>query len=146
MWSACSHPFFSSLLQTTILREVTRLLAKHSDVMIVDSVNEIAGDGDVPHPCVGDARRMMVPSLPDQSSVMMECVQNFSPEVMVVDKIGHPEEVSAAFEAKESGVRLIAATNGNLSKLVKNAKLQGLMGVETVAGGAANPQSQRQQY
>lgn len=101
----------------------------------MDTINEIAGAGDVPHPCVGQAKRTMVPSPVEQGSVMSECVQNHSPEVMVVDKIGHPNDVEAALAAKESGVRLISSMNGDLRKLITNSKLQGLLGVETVVLG-----------
>jgi stage III sporulation protein SpoIIIAA len=113
------------------LREVTRLLAKEAEVMIVDTVNEIAGDGDVPHPCVGEARRMMEPTLLEQGSIMEECIQNHSPNVIVVDKLGHPDEVEVARTCKDQEVRLIASMSGNLRKIVKNGKLRGLLGVES---------------
>jgi hypothetical protein len=90
--------------KTTVVREVTRLLAERCNVCIVDTSNEIAGDGDIPHPCVGFARRMMVPSLDRQSAVMIECVQNHTPEVMVIDEIGRPTEVEAARTCKNRGV------------------------------------------
>jgi stage III sporulation protein SpoIIIAA len=83
---------------------VTRLLAERCNVCIVDTSNEIAGDGDIPHHCVGFARRMMVPSLDRQSAVMIECVQNHTPEVMVIDEIGRPTEVEAARTCKNRGV------------------------------------------
>ena len=46
--------------KTTKLREISRLVADElgKRVVIVDTSNEIAGDGDVPHPAVGSARRM----------------------------------------------------------------------------------------
>lgn len=111
-----------------MVREVTRLLAERCNVCIVDTSNEIAGDGDVPHPCVGFARRMMVPSLDKQSAVMIECVQNHTPEVMVIDEIGRSTEVEAALTCKNRWVRLIASAHGNLRNLIKNPKLQGLIG------------------
>eukprot|EP00957_Ditylum_brightwellii_P196741 14989795-Ditylum_brightwellii.AAC.1 len=82
--------------KTTIVREAVRVLASRHNVCVVDTSNEIAGDGDIPHPCIGDARRMMVPSLDAQSSVMVECVQNHTPHIMVIDEIGRPREVEAA--------------------------------------------------
>jgi stage III sporulation protein SpoIIIAA len=94
----------------------------------VDTSNEIAGDGDVPHPCVGLSRRLMVPSLDKQSAVMIECVQNHTPEVMCIDEIGRPTEVEAARTCKNRGVRLIASAHGDLRGLVKNPKLRGLIG------------------
>jgi stage III sporulation protein SpoIIIAA len=118
------------------VREVTRLLAERCNVCIVDTSNEIAGDGDIPHPCVGHARRMMVPSLDQQSAVMIECVQNHTPTVMVIDEIGRTTEVDAARTCKNRGVRLIASAHGDLRKLVKNPKLRGLIGgVESVTLG-----------
>jgi stage III sporulation protein SpoIIIAA len=118
------------------VREVTRLLADRFNVCIVDTSNEIAGDGDVPHPCVGHARRMMVPSLDQQSAVMIECVQNHTPSVMVIDEIGRPTEVEAARTCKNRGVRLIASAHCDLRKLIKNPKLRGLIGgVESVTLG-----------
>ena len=114
--------------KTTVVREVTRLLADFKNVCIVDTSNEIAGDGDVPHPCVGHARRMMVPKLDMQSDVMVECVQNHTPEIIVIDEIGRANEVEAARTCKNRGVRLIASAHGDLRQLVKNPKLRGLVG------------------
>ena len=128
-----------------MVREVTRLLADRSNVCIVDTSNEIAGDGDIPHPCVGFARRMMVPSLDKQSAVMIECVQNHTPEVMVIDEIGRPTEVEAARTCKNRGVRLIASAHGDLRKLIKNPKLRGLIGgVESVTLGDAQAKVEAQ--
>jgi stage III sporulation protein SpoIIIAA len=122
--------------KTTVVREVTRLLADSFNVCIVDTSNEIAGDGDVPHPCVGHARRMMVPSLDLQSTVMVECVQNHTPEVIVIDEIGRINEVEAARTCKNRGVRLIASAHGDFRQLIKNPKLKGLIGgVEKVTIG-----------
>jgi stage III sporulation protein SpoIIIAA len=124
--------------KTTIVREATRLLAMESNVCIVDTSNEIAGDGDVPHPCIGLARRMMVPSLDDQADVMVECVQNHTPEIMVIDEIGRSAEVEAARTCKQRGVRMIASAHGDLRKLVKNKQIRSLVGgVESVTLGDA---------
>eukprot|EP00908_Phaeocystis_cordata_P000460 Transcript_10487.p1 GENE.Transcript_10487~~Transcript_10487.p1 ORF type:complete len:831 (-),score=192.75 Transcript_10487:133-2262(-) len=124
--------------KTTIVREATRLLAEMSNVLIVDTSNEIAGDGDVPHPCVGLARRLQVRSLDEQSNVMVEGVQNHTPEVMVIDEIGRPAEVEAARTVKQRGVRMIASAHGDLRKLLKNKQLRGLIGgVEAVTMGDA---------
>ncbi len=124
--------------KTTIVREVTRLLAEKHNVLIVDTSNEIAGDGDVPHPCVGLARRLQVRALHEQGSVMIECVQNHTPEVMVIDEIGRPAEVEAARTCKTRGVRMIASAHGDLRKLLKNKQLRGLVGgVESVTLGDA---------
>jgi stage III sporulation protein SpoIIIAA len=124
--------------KTTIVREATRLLAEMSNVLIVDTSNEIAGDGDVPHHCVGLARRLQVCSLDEQSSTMIEGVQNHTPEVMVIDEIGRPAEVEAARTCKARGVRMIASAHGDLRKLLKNKQLRGLVGgVESVTLGDA---------
>ena len=132
--------------KTTIVREATRLLAEMRNVLIVDTSNEIAGDGDVPHPCVGLARRLQVRNLADQCSVMIEGVQNHTPEVMVIDEIGRPEEVEAARTCKMRGVRMIASAHGDLRKLIKNKQLKGLVGgIESVTLGdeAAKVEAQR---
>eukprot|EP00980_Cylindrotheca_fusiformis_P002357 scaffold543_cov119-Cylindrotheca_fusiformis.AAC.24 len=124
--------------KTTVIRAVTQQLAENSNVCIVDTSNEIAGDGDIPHPCVGHARRMMVPSLDQQSDVMIECVQNHTPAVLVIDEIGRPTEVEAARTCKHRGVRLIASAHGDLRGLVKNPNLRGLVGeVKQVTVGDA---------
>ncbi|MFO7696928.1 MAG: AAA family ATPase, partial [Anaerolineae bacterium] len=90
--------------KTTILREVARILAERMRVIIVDTSNEIGGDGDIPHPAVGRARRMQVitPSL--QHAVMIEAVENHMPEVIVIDEIGTELEASAARTIAERGV------------------------------------------
>ena len=95
---------------------------------MVDTSNEIAGDGLIPHVCIGHARRMMVPTLEQQSAVMIECVQNHTPHVMVIDEIGRPKEVNAARTVKQRGVRMIASAHGDLRRLLKNAELHGLVG------------------
>ncbi|KAF0694194.1 hypothetical protein As57867_014852, partial [Aphanomyces stellatus] len=90
-------------------------------------------DGDVPHPCVGLARRIMVPSLDAQSAIMVECVQNHTPQVLLVDEVGRANEVEAARTCKQRGVRMIASAHGSLRKLLKNKPLRCLVGgVESV--------------
>lgn len=124
--------------KTTIIREATRQLAERMNVVVVDTSNEIAGDGLVPHPCIGLARRMMVRSLDEQSAVMIECVQNHTPHVMVIDEIGRPKEVKAARTCKQRGVRLLASAHGDLRKLLKNGELNGLLGgIESIVMGDA---------
>ncbi|CAK4658370.1 unnamed protein product [Aphanomyces euteiches] len=84
----------------------------------------------------------MVPSLDAQSSVMVECVQNHTPEVIVIDEIGRASEVEAARTCKQRGVRIIASAHGNLRKLLKNKPLRGLVGgVESVVMGDAMAQN-----
>src|SRR4029078_2786120 len=77
--------------KTTKLREVARVLADEVNkrVVIVDTSNEIGGDGDVPHPAVGAARRMQVRNPSFQYALMIEAVENHMPEVIVIDEIGN---------------------------------------------------------
>lgn len=116
---------------TTKLREIARILADEfgKRVIVVDTSNEIAGDGDVPHPGIGLARRMQVPSPEKQADVMIEAVENHMPEVIIVDEIGRKEEADAARTIAERGVQLIATAHGNtLENLVSNPLLCDLVG------------------
>ena len=117
--------------KTTKLREISRLVADElgKRVVIVDTSNEIAGDGDVPHPAVGSARRMQVPQPEFQKDIMIEAVENHTPEVIVVDEIGTEAEAQAARTIAERGVMLIATAHGNcLESLIKNPTLSDLVG------------------
>ena len=117
--------------KTTKLREVARVLADefHKRVIVVDTSNEIAGDGDVPHPAIGRARRMQVPSPELQHAVMIEAVENHMPEVIVIDEIGTEQEAYAARTIAERGVQLIATAHGNtLENLLLNPTLSDLVG------------------
>lgn len=117
--------------KTTMLREVARVLADEFNrrVVIVDTSNEIAGDGDVPHPAIGRARRMQVPYGEQQANVMIEAVENHMPEVIVIDEIGTESEAQAARTIAERGVQLIGTAHGNtLSNLVMNPTLSDLVG------------------
>lgn len=132
--------------KTTVIREVARMLSEENNVCVVDTSNEIAGDGNIPHPCIGYSRRMMVPSLGLQGEVMIECVQNHTPSVMVVDEIGRPTEVEAARTCKQRGIRMIASAHGDLRKLVRNPALRSLIGgvnVVTLGDAAAKQEAKR---
>lgn len=130
--------------KTTIVREVSRLLAERVNVVVVDTSNEICGDGMIPHASLGLARRMMVPSIEHQSRVMLECLQNHTPDVIVVDEIGRKTEVQAAHTVRQRGVRLVASAHGDLRSLVKNGQLNGLVGgVQTVTLGDAAAKSSK---
>jgi stage III sporulation protein SpoIIIAA len=94
--------------KTTMLREAARILAEKMRVVIVDTSNEIGGDGDVPHPAVGRARRMQVATPSLQHEVMIEAVENHNPEVIVIDEIGRELEAAAARTIAERGVQLVA--------------------------------------
>jgi len=116
--------------KTTILRECARVLSQdRKRVVIVDTSNEIGGDGDVPHPGVGHARRMQVPSAPLQHDVMIEAVENHMPEVVVIDEIGTEREAAAARTIAERGVQLIGTAHGKtLENLLMNPTLSDLVG------------------
>src|ERR1051325_3901322 len=117
--------------KTTLLREAARVLADDLEkrVIVVDTSNEIAGDGDVPHPGIGRARRMQVPEPDQQHAVMIEAVENHMPEVIVIDEIGTSQEALAARTIAERGVQLIATVHGNtLENLMINPTLSDLVG------------------
>lgn len=120
--------------KTTILREAARVLAESKRVVIVDTSNEIGGDGDVPHPAVGKARRMQVSRPERQHEVMIEAVENHNPEVIVIDEIGRELEAMAARTIAERGVQLIGTAHGNaLDNLMLNPTLSDLVGgIESV--------------
>ncbi|MGH7785636.1 MAG: R3H domain-containing nucleic acid-binding protein [Candidatus Binatia bacterium] len=117
--------------KTTLLREAARVLADDLErrVMIVDTSNEIGGDGDIPHPGIGHARRIQVPAPELQHAVMIEAVENHMPQVVVIDEIGTEAEALAARTIAERGVQLIATAHGNtLDNLVANPTLSDLIG------------------
>src|SRR5690606_30366911 len=115
--------------KTTMLREAARVLAENKRVIIVDTSNEIGGDGDVPHPAVGKARRMQVATPERQHEVMIEAVENHNPEVIVIDEIGRELEATAARTIAERGVQLVGTAHGNtLDNLMLNPTLSDLIG------------------
>ncbi len=120
--------------KTTLLREAARVLAEVKRVVIVDTSNEIGGDGDVPHPAVGRARRMQVSRPERQHEVMIEAVENHNPEIIVIDEIGRELEAMAARTIAERGVQLIGTAHGNaLDNLMLNPTLSDLVGgIESV--------------
>ncbi len=117
--------------KTTMLREVARVLADEANkrVVIVDTSNEIGGDGDIPHPAIGGARRMQVSTPAMQHGVMIEAVENHMPEVIVIDEIGTELEAAAARTIAERGVQLVGTAHGNtLENLMANPTLCDLIG------------------
>ncbi len=117
--------------KTTLLREAARVLADDlaKRVIVVDTSNEIGGDGDIPHPGIGRARRMQVPSPERQHAVMIEAVENHMPEVIVIDEIGTEAEALAARTIAERGVQLIATAHGiTLENILQNPTLSDLLG------------------
>lgn len=120
--------------KTTMLREAARVLSRDRRVVIVDTSNEIGGDGDIPHPAVGLARRMQVENPSRQHEVMIEAVENHNPETIIIDEIGREREAAAARTIAERGVQLIATAHGNtLENILLNPVLADLVGgVEAV--------------
>ena len=117
--------------KTTAIREIARVLSDgmKKRVIIIDTSNEIAGDGDLPHPSIGKARRMQVLSPQNQHEVMIEAVENHMPEVIIIDEIGTEFEATAARTIAERGVRLIGTAHGNaLENLIKNPTITDLIG------------------
>jgi stage III sporulation protein SpoIIIAA len=117
--------------KTTALREIARVLADdlNKRVVIIDTSNEIAGDGDVAHPAIGRARRMQVSQPELQHQVMIEAVENHMPEVIVIDEIGTELEALAARTIAERGVQLVGTAHGNqIENLIKNPTLSDLVG------------------
>jgi stage III sporulation protein AA len=117
--------------KTTLLRECARVLSDEvgKRVVIVDTSNEIAGDGDIPHPSIGRARRMQVPQPERQHAVMIEAVENHMPEVIIIDEIGTELEAQAARTIAERGVQLVGTAHGSsLENLMLNPTLSDLVG------------------
>ncbi|MFO7996101.1 MAG: AAA family ATPase [Dehalococcoidia bacterium] len=125
--------------KTTMLREVARVLADDSKkrVIVIDTSNEIAGDGDIPHPAIGHARRMQVATPAEQHAVMIEAVENHMPQVIIIDEIGTELEAQAARTIAERGVQLVGTAHGNsLENLIMNPTLSDLIGgIQTVTLG-----------
>jgi stage III sporulation protein SpoIIIAA len=122
--------------KTTLLREASRYISDtlRKRVIVVDTSNEIGGDGDIPHPGIGSSRRMQVPLNKEQHDIMIEAVENHNPEVIVIDEIGRVEEAQACRTIAERGVELIGTAHGNdLSNLITNPTLVDLLGgIQTV--------------
>lgn len=120
--------------KTTMLREAARILSEKKRVVIVDTSNEIGGDGDVPHPAVGNARRLQVAQPALQHEVMIEAVENHNPEVIIIDEIGRELEAQAARTIAERGVQLIGTAHGQtINNLLMNPTLSDLIGgIESV--------------
>ena len=120
--------------KTTLLREAARVRGENRRVVVVDTSNEIAGDGDIPHPGIGRARRMQVPDPALQHEVMIEAVENHMPQVIIIDEIGRELEAVAARTIAERGVQLVGTAHGNsLENLLMNPTLSDLIGgIESV--------------
>jgi stage III sporulation protein SpoIIIAA len=135
--------------KTTALREIARVLADdlNKRVVIIDTSNEIAGDGDIPHPAIGRARRMQVSRPEFQHQVMIEAVENHMPEVIVIDEIGTELEALAARTIAERGVQLVGTAHGNqIENLIKNPTLSDLVGgIQSVTLGDDEARRRRTQ-
>jgi stage III sporulation protein SpoIIIAA len=135
--------------KTTALREIARVMADELGrrVVVIDTSNEIAGDGDIPHPAIGRARRMQVARPELQHQVMIEAVENHMPEVIVIDEIGTEAEAQAARTIAERGVMLVATAHGNeLANLIRNPTLCDLVGgIQSVTLGDEEARRRRTQ-
>ncbi|XP_009366890.2 uncharacterized protein ycf45 isoform X1 [Pyrus x bretschneideri] len=133
--------------KTTVLREIARVMSDeyHKRVVIIDTSNEIGGDGNIPHAAIGRARRMQVTEPSMQHKVMIEAVENHMPEVIIVDEIGTESEALACRSIAERGVILIATAHGQkLENIIKNPTLTDLVGgVETVTLGDGEAKSRK---
>ncbi|KAH9602504.1 hypothetical protein KSS87_020963 [Heliosperma pusillum] len=125
--------------KTTLIREIARMLAdeRNKRVVIVDTSNEIGGDGDVPHSGIGRARRMQVPNVNMQHNVMIEAVENHMPQTIIIDEIGTELEALAASTIAQRGVQLVGTAHGiTIENIIKNPSLQLLVGgIESVTLG-----------
>ncbi|KAJ0232872.1 AAA domain-containing protein [Hirschfeldia incana] len=135
--------------KTTVLREMARVLSDEFQkrVVIIDTSNEIGGDGDIPHSAIGGARRMQVPKPSLQHKVMIEAVENHMPQVIIVDEIGTEAEALACRSIAERGVMLIGTAHGEqLQNIIKNPTLSDLIGgIETVTLGDEEARARRSQ-
>ncbi|RVW20144.1 Uncharacterized protein ycf45 [Vitis vinifera] len=144
-------PFGESILfvgrpgvgKTTVMREIARVLSDELNrrVVIVDTSNEIGGDGDIPHAAIGGARRMQVPEPSMQHRIMIEAVENHMPEVIIVDEIGTEAEALACRSIAERGIMLIGTAHGErLENIIKNPTLSDLVCSELLKKfSASNP-------
>lgn len=118
--------------KTTLLRDVVRVLAdKHQrKCVVVDTSNEIGGDGTRPHPALGKARRMKVGDPKRQGDVLRQAVANHGPEVVVVDELGyHGDDVQGAETTARRGVRVVATLHGHaLRDVLHNPAFWPLLG------------------
>ena len=120
--------------KTTLLRDIVRILAEElgQKVVVVDTSNEIAGDGKIPHRCIGQARRIQVPKQSEQGKVLMQAVANHGPEVVVVDELGFHEDVANMITISRRGVKSVATVHGTILKdIVENPALAPLLGMDS---------------
>lgn len=118
--------------KTTLLRDIATGLAQQRGmprVTVVDTSNEIGGDGPIPLPYLGRCRRIQVATREDQSRVMTEVIQNHSPEYLLVDELATAAEAEAAWSIAQRGVHLIGTCHGeSLEGLIQNRALNLLVG------------------
>lgn len=130
--------------KTTLIRDLARQISggswRHPEakwagkkVAVIDERSEIAGSKrGVPSFDLGP-RTDVMDGCPKSEGMMM-MIRSMSPEVLVVDEIGRPEDVEALAEALHAGVRVIATAHGTsvedlesrpaLSKLVESSFFQ----------------------
>jgi stage III sporulation protein SpoIIIAA len=116
-----------------MIRDLARYVSENSRTIIVDSSSEISGFGDVPHPSVGESRVMKIPLSKNQEKIMIEAIQNHTPDVLIIDEIGTQQEVFATKECSQRGILLYASAHGEVKNLEKNQTVVGLVGgIESV--------------
>ncbi|EPY22109.1 R3H domain-containing protein [Strigomonas culicis] len=118
--------------KTTLLRDLSSSLAHEASmprVTVVDTSNEIGGDGPLPMAFLGRCRRLQVARREDQGRSMIEVIQNHSPEFLVVDELANAEEADAAWSIAQRGVNLVGTCHGErLADLLQNRALNLLVG------------------
>jgi stage III sporulation protein SpoIIIAA len=128
-----------------MIRDVARYVSETSRTIIVDSSSEISGFGDTPHPSVGFSRVMKVPLSKNQEKIMIEAIQNHTPDILIIDEIGSQQEVFATKECSQRGILLYASAHGEVNNLEKNQTVVGLVGgVESVIMSDKNMGSSNQ--
>eukprot|EP01080_Neovahlkampfia_damariscottae_P010218 gene10218-2638_t len=131
--------------KTSFIRDIARYISTNSRTIIVDSSSEISGFGNTPHLSVGDARVMKIPEAKNQEKIMIEAIQNHTPDCLIIDEIGTQMEVFATKECSQRGIILYASAHGNVKTLEKNQTVVGLVGgIESVIMGDKNIKTQKE--
>ncbi|XP_035675692.1 uncharacterized protein LOC118415300 isoform X2 [Branchiostoma floridae] len=122
--------------RTTLLREWARVLSDvcYRRVIVVDTLKEIAGGDDIPHPGIGGARRVQVHNRCDQVSQLQTAARNHSPDCIIVDEVQTQEEVTALQAIRLTGIQVVAGVcAGCLTDLLQNSVMRGLLGLSDTA-------------
>jgi stage III sporulation protein AA len=117
--------------KTTLLRDVSRILAEFHGpkCIVVDSSNEIGGDGKVPHFGIGRARRLQVSDPTRQAHVLLQALTNHGPSAIVADELGQVADVDIITTIARRGVKVVATVHGRtLLDVFENPVLVPLLG------------------